>query len=79
MEQISQVPFLVYCIALYLSICIALLVRYTVQKHCQCARPMRKILVLRKTKEDERLPVRQVERIKGESAFQGVGPIEAKD
>jgi len=34
---------------------------------------------LRKAVEDERLPVRKVERTEGESAFQRVGPIEAKD
>jgi len=34
---------------------------------------------LRKAKEDERLPERKVERKEGESAFQRLGPIEAKD
>jgi len=34
---------------------------------------------LRKAKEDERLRERKVERTEGESAFQRVGPIEAKD
>jgi len=34
---------------------------------------------LREATEDERLPARKVERTEGESAFQRVGPIEAKD
>jgi len=34
---------------------------------------------LRKAKEDERLPERKVEHTEEESAFQRVGPIEAKD
>ena len=40
------------------------------KKWCQCAKPRRKKPVLRWTKEDERLPERQVQRTEGKSAFQ---------
>jgi len=51
--------------------------------NCSEALPVCKVSwekkVFRKAKEDERLPERKVESTEGESAFQGVGPIEAKD
>ena len=34
---------------------------------------------MRKAEEDERLPERKAERTEGESAYQRVGPIEAKN
>jgi hypothetical protein len=50
-------------IVLYQSICKAPLVGRTVQKCSQCARPQEKKVVLRKKKEEERLPARILEQV----------------
>ena len=68
-----------YCIVLYLSICKAPLVGLTVQKRSQRARPREKKQVLRKAKEEERVPDTIVDRTEGERAFQREGPIAAKE
>ena len=68
-----------YCIALYLYIYIALLAVHTNQKRCQCDRPREKRAVLRERTEALGSPVNTVDRIKGGSWFQSAALRRAND
>ena len=67
-----------YCIVLYLCICIALLEVHTNQKRFQCERPREKRTVLRERIEALGSPVNKVDGVEGGSWFQGAGPMIAK-
>ena len=70
--------FVLYCIALYLYIFIALLAVHAYQKRFQCQRPREKRAVSRERKEALGSPVNKVDRVEGRSWFQSEGPMIAK-
>ena len=74
----AEVIILLYCIALYLYIYMALLAVLTNQKRFQCERPREKRAVLRERKEATGSPVNEVDRIEGRRWFQSEGPMIAK-
>src|SRR6218665_151269 len=67
---ISNNSIVLYCIVLYLYICIALLAVHTNQKRFQCERSRKKRAVLRERKEALGSPVNKVDRVEGRSWFQ---------